>query len=146
MADYETLLNLADDEAAVAGFLADRGGCLVRDQADSATYWLAARPASAPQETYYARVTWAAYPHQPPSIKFADAIGGSVTVTRAWPVIPGYRSASQDICKPMSAEGYALHPEWRSGPDAWPTTGNPFLWLAQTLQHDLDNDYTGRAP
>jgi hypothetical protein len=146
MADYETLLNLADHEAAVVGFLTDRGGCLVRDQPDSATYWLAARPASAPQETYYVRVAWTAYPHQPPSIKFADAIGGSVTVTRAWPVIPGYRPASQDICKPMSAEGYALHPEWRSGPDAWPTKGNPFLWLAQTLQYDLDNHYTGRAP
>lgn len=145
MADHETLLNLADDEAAVAAFLVGSGGRLDRDAADPATFWLTTTPVSAPRETYYIRVTWSAYPHQPPSVKFADALGGSVTVTRAWPVIPGYRSASQDICKPLSAEGYALHSEWRSGPDAWPTTGNPFLWLVQALQHDLDNHYTGRA-
>ncbi len=23
--------------------------------------------------------------------------------------------------------------------------GNPFLWLAEMLQYDLDNSYTGRA-
>ena len=145
MADQETLLNLAADEAAVAGFLAGSGGCLARDETDPATYWLTARPASAPHETYHIKVTWTAYPHQPPSVKFADGIGGPVTVTRAWPVIPGYRAPSQDICKPMTAEGFVLHPEWQSGPDAWPTEGNPFLWLAEMLQYDLDNSYTGRA-
>jgi hypothetical protein len=145
MADQETLLNLAADEAAVAGFLVGSGGRLARDEADPATYWLTVRPASAPHETYYIKVTWTAYPHQAASVKFADAIGGSVTVPRAWPVIPGYRAASQDICKPMTAEGFALHTEWQSGPDAWPTEGNPFLWLAEMLQYDLDNSYTGRA-
>jgi hypothetical protein len=145
MADQETLLNLAADEAAVAAFLVGSGGRLARDEADPATYWLTVRPASAPHETYYIKVTWTAYPHQAASVKFADAIGGSVTVPRAWPVIPGYRAASQDICKPMTAEGFALHTEWQSGPDAWPTEGNPFLWLAEMLQYDLDNSYTGRA-
>jgi len=145
MADQETLLNLADDEVAVATFLADNGGHLTRDDADPAVYWLTLRPSSAPSETYYVRLAWTAYPHQPPSIKFADTIGGSVAATRAWPLIPGYRAPSFDICKPMSAEGYALHPEWRQGPDAWPTIGNPFVWVAEMLQFDLDNNYTGRA-
>jgi hypothetical protein len=45
----------------------------------------------------------------------------------------------------MTAEGFALHTEWQSGPDAWPAEGNPFLWLAEMLQYDLDNSYMGRA-
>jgi hypothetical protein len=30
-------------------------------------------------------------------------------------------------------------------PEAWPTEGNPFLWLAELLQYDLDNSYAGRT-
>jgi len=145
MADQESLLNLAADEVAVAAFLADNGGRLTRDGGDAAAYRLRMRPAGAPSEIYYVRVAWSAYPHEAPSVKFADSIGGSLTVASAWPVIPGYRPASFDICKPMTAEGYALHAEWRTGPDAWPTTGNPFLWVAEILQYDLDNHYGGRS-
>lgn len=145
MADQELLLNLAADEVTVAAFLAGNGGHLARDGKDAAVYWLRMRPAGTPAEVYYVRVAWFAYPHQAPSVKFADSIGGSLTVTSAWPVIPGYRPASFDICKPMTAEGYALHAEWQTGPDAWPTTGNPFLWVAEMLQYDLDNHYGGRS-
>ncbi len=145
MADQETLLSLADDEVAVEAFLTGRGGHLALDAANPAIYWLTVRPCSAPLEAYNVRLAWTAYPHSAPSIRFADAPGGSVTVTGAWPVIAGYRAASFDICKPMSAEGYGLHPEWQSGPDAWPTTGNPFLWVAEMIQFDLDNSYAGRA-
>ena len=35
MADRETLLNLAADETAVAAFLADCGGRLIRDETES---------------------------------------------------------------------------------------------------------------
>jgi len=145
MADQESLLNLAADEVAVAAFLAGNGGHLTRDGKDAAVYWPRMRPVGAPLEIYYVRVAWSAYPHQAPSVKFADSIGGSLAVTSAWPVIPAYRPASFDICKPMTAEGYALHAEWRTGPDAWPTTGNPFLWVAEMLQYDLDNHYGGRS-
>jgi hypothetical protein len=145
MADQESLLNLAADEVAVAAFLAGNGGHLTRDGKDAAVYWLRMRPAGAPSEVYHVRVAWSAYPHEAPSVKFADSIGGSLTVTSAWPVIPGHRPTSFDICKPMTAEGYALHAEWRTGPDAWPTTGNPFLWVAEMLQYDLDNQYGGRS-
>lgn len=145
MADQESLLNLAADEVAVVAFLTDNGGRLTRDGGDAAAYWLRMRPVRAPTEIYYVRVAWSAYPHAAPSVKFADSVGGLLTVTSAWPVIPGYRPASFDICKPMTAEGYALHAEWRTGPDAWPTSGNPFLWVAEIVQYDLDNHYGGRS-
>ena len=144
MADTETLTNLTDDEAAVKAFLSEHDGRLVRDADDPATYWLDLRPASTPGERFYVRLVWTRYPDEPPSILFADAVGGQLGVARAWPVAPGYR-APNDICKPLSAEGYALHPEWRTGPDAWPIDGNSFLWVVETLQYDLDNDYQGRA-
>ncbi len=145
MADLETLLNLAEDEVAVMAFVAGNGGHLERDKADAAMYWLTARPVRVPAEVYYVRLAWYAYPHRPPSVKFADASGGSLTVTRGWPLIPGYRAASFDICKPMTAEGFALHPDWQTGPDAWPVTGNPFLWVVEMIQFDLNNSYGGRA-
>jgi hypothetical protein len=145
MADQESLLNLAVDEVVVAAFLADNDGHLTRDHEEAAVYWLQMRPVSAPTEIYYVRMAWSAYPYEAPSVKFAGSIGGSLTVTSAWPMIPGYRPTSFDICKPMTAEGYALHAEWRTGPDAWPTTGNPFVWVAEILQYDLDNYYGGRS-
>ena len=147
MANAETRINLKEDEVAVAAFLADHDGRLGRDETEQAQalYWLTLRPRSAPEQRYYGRVGWDAYPHSPPSIKFADAIGGSLSVPSAWPLIPGYRPGSFDICRPLSREGYELHPEWREGPTAWPTEGNPFLWVAQTLQFHLDNEYQGRA-
>ena len=145
MADAETLLNLQEDEPAVAAFLVENGGRLDRDKVDASIYWLTIRPLSAQKERYYPRLQWTAYPHEAPSIKFADGVGGSLVVITAWPIVSGYRPQSFDICKPMCAEGYALHAEWRTGPDAWPTDGNPFLWVVELLQYDLDNEYGGRA-
>lgn len=145
MADTETELNLNADEEGVVKFLAENDGLLARDPADAAIYWLTLRPRSEPNECYIARVAWQSYPHRPPSVKFADAIGGDLSTTRAWPIIAGYRPASYDICKPFTAEGFGLHPDWESGPQAWPTKGNVFLWVVQTLQSDLDNNCTGRS-
>jgi hypothetical protein len=144
MADAETLLNLAEHEAAVAEFLATNDGRLVRDADDASIYWLEMRPRSAPSERFHPRLAWRSYPHAAPSVLFADGIGGTLGITSAWPQIPGYRPPN-DICKPFTAEGFALHPEWASGPDAWPADGNPFLWVVETLQYDLDNAYSGRA-
>jgi hypothetical protein len=144
VADAETLINLTEDQADVEAFLGQHDGRLVRDADDPAIYWLDLQPAGAADERYYARLVWARYPDEPPSILFADAVCGRMGVTSAWPIAPGYRPPN-DICKPFSAEGYGLHPEWRTGPDAWPTDGNPFLWVVETLQYDLDNQYQGRA-
>jgi len=144
MADAETLINLAEHEGAVAEFLAEHAGRLVRDEDDPSIYWLDMRPRSAPDERYYPRLVWRAYPQAAPSVLFAEGICGALGVVRAWPQITGYRPPN-DICEPFTAEGFALHPEWNTGPDAWPTEGNPFLWVVETLQFDLDNGYSGRA-
>ena len=107
-------------------------------------YWVTMRPRTHASETYVVRVEWFGYPYAPPSIKFAAAVRGGVCEPRAWPVIPGYRPESLDICRPMCREGFALHPEWTQGSTAWPTSGNPFLWLIETIQFHLDNEYQGR--
>jgi len=145
MIDSESALNLEQDEPEVAVFLEENGGRLDPDDEDGSVFWLTMRPQSQPQERYYARLQWDSYPYKPPSIKFADAIGGSLTVTRAWPRITGYRPGSFDVCRPISREGFALHSEWNQGATAWPVEGNPFLWVAQTMQFHMDNEYDGRA-
>lgn len=144
MADAETLINLDEHEAAVVAFLAEHDGRLFRDEDDPATYWLDMRPRSAPYERYYPKLVWRSYPHAAPSVTFADGIGGATGNTKSWPQITGYRPPV-DICKPFTAEGFALHAEWNTGPDAWPTDGNPFLWVVETLQYDLDHGYSARA-
>lgn len=149
--DAESRLNLDEDEDEVAAFLVANGGGLERDdrlpdgEGDAAVYWLTMRPRSHPGERYYVRVEWDSYPYQPPSIKFADGIRGSLAVTRAWPVMTGYRAGNFDICRPMCREGYAAHPEWKQGSTAWPTEGNPFLWVTHMIQFHLNNDHQGRA-
>lgn len=143
--DRESELNLAADEPAVSQFVGEHDGSLECDPNESGVYWLTLRPRSEPSEHYFVRLGWTTYPHEPPSVRFATAIGGSLTTTSAWPTIPGYRPSSFDICKPFTAESFNLHPEWRSGPDAWRSNGNPFLFVATTLQYDLDHYYTGRS-
>ncbi|MEA2236117.1 MAG: hypothetical protein QOC81_841 [Thermoanaerobaculia bacterium] len=147
MIDEESRLNLEADRVAVYEFLAQLGGELVHraDVDDGSLYWVRLRPRSAPEETYVARIGWSRYPQAAPSVKFADGVGGSLTVTRAWPVIAAYRAASFDICKPFTAEGFALHAEWRTGPQAWSMSGNPFLWVVSQLQDDLNHRYQGRS-
>jgi hypothetical protein len=145
MPDDETLLNLQQDRDEVSMFLAEHGGALDAGDEGAGVYWITLSPRSTPSEKYYARVAWDAYPFAPPSIKFGAGLRGSLTVNRAWPVIPGYRTGSFDICKPMTKEGYALHPEWAQGSTGWVSDGNPFLWIVQEMQFHLDNDYQGRA-
>src|SRR4051812_32853904 len=128
MADLETQLSLEADESSTRELADEAGAQLVRDAADSSIYWLVMHPRASPGETFVARVAWSSYPHSPPSVKFADGVGGRLDVSSAWPIIPGYRPGSYDICQPFTAEGFAVHPEWVSGPDAWVATGNPLAW------------------
>jgi hypothetical protein len=144
MASADTLLTLDADERAVSSFLDEFGGLLLREADAPEVYWLVLRPKSAPRETYYARVAWSAYPDHPPSVRFHDGIGGTFAAARAWPMVVGYRVGSWDICKPFTAEGFALHAEWGTGPHAWKSSGNPFWWVAQALQNDLNHNYQGR--
>lgn len=144
--DLESSLNLEADEPQVVDFVREHGGDIERDGQQAGVYWLTLHPRSSPNESYYVRLAWQSYPHAAPSVKFADGVRGGLHSTRAWPVIAGYRPGSYDICKPFTAEAFALHPEWRTGPDAWRSEGNPFLWVVGMLQHDVDNHYQGRSP
>lgn len=143
--DRESQLALEEDEPAVIEFLERNRGALKPDAQVPGRYWLTMRPKSAPEERYYPVVVWTRYPGTEPSVKFADGIDGSLTTTKAWPVITGYRPGNLDICKPFTLEGFNTHPEWRNGSEAWKGTGNPFLFVVETLQDDLDNKYQGRA-
>lgn len=147
MINLESRLALADDTPEVHEFLATVGGELVGGEdpeGDDGVRWVALHPRSALEETFVARLTWTAYPHAPASITFTDGIRGVTGVVAAWPQAPGYRPPN-DICMPFTAEGFALHPEWRTGPTAWSTQGNPFLWTVTQIQDDLDHRYQGRA-
>jgi len=147
MIDEESRLNLNDDRTAVEEFLADFGGELLQrpEDVEAGVYWLKLHPRNAPQETYVARLAWTRYPDTAPSVKFADGVGGSLGVVNAWPNCNGYRPGNFDICKPFTAEGFVVHPEWRTGQYAWRTTGNPFLFVVAQLQDDLNHRYQGRA-
>jgi len=148
--DDESFLNLESDEGAVAASLAEHRGELTRDDhisdgGDRAVYWITFTPKGVTSQKYIARYEWFAYPYEPPSIKFAPAVRGSLVVSSAWPMMNGYRPTSFDICRPMCREGFTTHPEWRQGSTAWPTEGNPFLWVVEIMQFHFDNDYQGRS-
>jgi len=147
MIDTESRLNLEADRVAVEEFLADFGGELLQrpEDAEHGVFWLRIHPRTVPGEHYVARIAWTRYPQAAPSVKFADTVGGSLAVTKAWPVSAGYRAGNFDICKPFTAEGFTVHPEWCGGPTAWPTTGNLFLFVVAQLQDDLNHRYQGRA-
>lgn len=144
MASADTLLTLDADEEAVVALLDDCGGLLLREEDDPSVFWLQMRPASALQETFYVRLGWTQYPDAPPSVRFHASIGGRFDLRSSWPIIPGYRIDAWDICKPFTAEGYRVHSEWTQGPHAWNSSGNPFLFVVETLQSDLDHRYGGR--
>lgn len=145
MIDLESQLNLREDSEAVVELLWQYGGAVACSFNDRGTYWLVLRPRTAPAEQFVARVVWSRYPHDPPSVKFATAINGSVSSTNAWPLIDGYRPGSFDICQPFTSEAFAVHPEWRRSAEQWRSTGNPFLWVADILQRDLNTRYQGRS-
>ena len=145
MIDLETRLRLEADFPSVAEFLAENDGAAEADMVEPGVYWLTMRPRTVPQERYYVRVAWERYPGAPPSVRFAMAIGGDLNVTSAWPLVPNYRPSSFDICMPFTKEGFALHAEWAGGREAWPTVGNPFLWVVDLMQDHLDRLYQGRS-
>lgn len=142
--DLESKLSLEADEGAVAAFLREHGGRLRRDESEAAIYWATMVPASDPTESYLARLLWSSYPGAAPSVKFATSIGGSLEDSTAWPVVAGFRPQSRDICMPITAEGFALHPDWTQTAEAWRSSGNPFLYVVSALQQRMNNQYGGR--
>lgn len=149
--DLESRLALAEDAAAIEAFLAPVAGRLHQQSPgaagvieDDGARWIELHPAADPEQTYVVRLIWQTYPHAAPSVTFVHQVGDCPGNMAAWPRIPGYR-APNDICMPFTAEGYALHVEWTTGPQAWDRTGNPFLRVVTQIQDDLDNRYQGRA-
>jgi hypothetical protein len=102
-------------------------------------------PASAPNERFQARLLWAKYPDEPPSLKFRDPTTGRLDLPQAWPIARGFRPQSLDACVNWCAEGFTLHPEWKADPRfRWNPNGNPLLWVLRQLQEELDDYYQGR--
>lgn len=98
-------------------------------------------------ERYRLRLGCDGYPDMAPSIKPIDPVTGQSDSVRAWPSCDGFRPVG-DICMPLTAEGFALHPEWMNDPALrWISTGNPILRVLEELQAQLDNPmkYRGRA-
>jgi hypothetical protein len=145
MTELESHLALGQDEPAVRELVEERGASLKRDESAAGVYWLTVSPAKEPHEKFFVRIAWSSYPDRPPSVKFADTVGGSLDHSSAWPLIPGYRPGERDICQPFTAEGFKVHPNWEHGAEAWLGTGNPFLWVVSTLLGDMVERYQGRS-
>ncbi|MFG1955579.1 hypothetical protein [Micromonospora sp. NPDC048830] len=145
MLDIESTITLARDVPPVEELLHSNGGRLVHRAEDPAgLYWAVIQPTAPGSTQFVARIFWTVYPHRPPSLLFAPAIGQPTSDARGWPAASGYR-APNDICKPFTAEGQALHVEWATGPHAWRNTGNPFLFVVENLVEDINRVGGARA-
>ncbi len=141
--DFESRLRIDRDLPAVKEFLDASGGRLERrDQDPDGLYWIVLGLDTG--QPFVVRVFWSVYPFRPPSVLFAESIGGSTTVPSAWPNATGYR-APNDICKPFSAEGQQIHPEWAGSVHAWRPEGNPFLYVVETIDADVRRVNGARA-
>lgn len=145
MPDAVSLMNLADD---LRGVLEcdDARRWTIEGKVDSLEVLASMSPQSAPSESFQVRLLWVKYPGDAPSLKFRDPTSGRLDVTSAWPNFPGARPGSFDTCLNYSAEGFGLHPEWRTDPaNRWDPKGNALLRVLRTLQDQLDFYYGGRA-
>lgn len=98
-------------------------------------------------EAYWFRFFCEDYPDRPFSVLLVDAETKNLGVVSAWPRCEGFRPP-QDICMPLSKEGFATHPEWNNDPLwRWDSRGNPLWRVVEELQVKLNdpNKYQGRA-
>lgn len=144
-ADLESRLALEDDLPEVVETLSRHGGEVIQDEVNPLLFRLKLR-AEADGEVFYARVEWFSYPHQEPSVRFVSGAGADHGAATDWPLCPGYRPGSDDICRSFTREGFVAHPDWRGGPEDWRSDGNKFLDVAMEVQNDLNFEYQGRNP
>lgn len=152
--DFESQLRLGRDAAVVRATLEAAGGQLIHRVGEAQTpdapidpsglYWAVIHPTEPGTEAFIARVLWSVYPDRPPSLLFTPEVGGPTNVTSAWPAATGYR-APNDVCKPFTAEGQGLHCEWTTGPQAWRSDGNPFLYVIENVSDDINRARGARA-
>lgn len=118
---------------------------LERDATYSLGLFAEMHPLSNPSELYKARICWSDY-FGPFSLKFINMMTGSETDPAAWPRCFGFRPTSFDACLPWTAEGHALHPDWKnSGVNAFPKVDAPMQFALLQVQFSLDNTYKGRG-
>ncbi len=143
MSDEFSKLNLRDDFQDASG-VPDASRWML-ERAGDLEVFATMSPASAPGEHFQARLLWNKYPDEAPSLKFRDPATGRLDVPQSWPVVRGFRPQSLDACVNWCAEGFNLHPEWKTDPRwKWNSNSNPLLWVLRQLQEELDQYYQGR--
>ena len=139
-------LNLAADLVDVRAVASDSGWTV--DGPDGLVVRVTMR-SRVDAQSYCLRLVASGYPDDPPSIACIDPGSGSVHVQAAWPQCQGFRPGNQDLCMPLSAEGFVAHPEWRNDREKnWNPSGNPLLRVLDELQLLLNDPtkYMGRMP
>lgn len=102
-------------------------------------------PISNPKELYKTRIRWTDY-FRPFSVKFINMMNGTDNDPSAWPRCSGFRPSSLDICLPWTAEGHALHPEWKNSvKHQYPKVDAPMQFALLQIQYSLDTCYEGRG-
>jgi hypothetical protein len=116
-----------------------------RDAAVALGLFVVMHPIIKPTELYKARIRWTDY-FGAFSLKFIKLDTEADNDPSAWPRCFGFRPGSLDACLPWTAEGHALHPEWRnSTSQAFPRVEAPMQYALLTLQSAMDNSYQGRG-
>jgi hypothetical protein len=144
VSELEALLALAADVEVVRAVAEDLGWTLIEHNALVVVVEMSSRVDA---ETYRLRFVCPGYPEHAPSIMPIDPTTGGSDTVAAWPSCAGFRPVS-DICMPLSAEGFALHPAWNDDPTlSWIPSGNPLLRVLEELQAQIDNPakYRGRT-
>lgn len=118
---------------------------LERDNTVSLGLHVVMHPLSHPEELYKVRVHWSDY-FGPFSMRFIQMQTGADNDPTAWPKCFGFRPTSFDACLPWTAEGHALHPEWKNSPtNGFPNVELPMHFALLQIQLSLDTSYEGRG-
>ncbi len=111
--DELSRLNLDEDYEKVLG-CPDAQRWTLKRADDALEVWATMWSSGCPEEKFQARLLWAEYPQQPPSLKFRDPASGRLDLPSAWPQVRGFRPTSFDACVNWCLEGFGLHPEWKN--------------------------------
>jgi hypothetical protein len=127
------------------------GWSATRDEADQDIVYLAVKARDG--EQYRVRCICDGYPSEPPSVAFVNDSGSKDDV-RAWP--RGTPELDQEVkappscflCMPLTREGLAHHPNWRTEfpEQAWSPAKHTLLDIFNRVRRLLHADYyTGRG-
>ena len=118
---------------------------LERDKSVPLGLFASMHPISKPTEIYKARIRWTDY-FNPFYLKFINFETGADDDPTAWPIFFGSRPAALVACISVTAEGHALHPDWKDSVDnAFPKVELPMQYALLQVQFLLDSSYEGRG-